>query len=192
MALFLALLAVLPPAVRATTDLADCTYVEGTYTPTWGTTIAPWATRTYYLPDTGEICSRPDCGGGRAPVKTDVVGCDSYEGTSIYVPQFLDLESLKLETPSAVLLDGPPSTWTPTVTVTKTLGRDEGHEDPGSDPGSESGQTMTDGPSRTREEGVEETRTETGDGEAPANMAPAPTAGGVVGLVAGAAMLGML
>ncbi|KAK4244322.1 hypothetical protein C7999DRAFT_35323 [Corynascus novoguineensis] len=35
----------------------------------------------WYDPDTGEICDPLDCGGGRAPVKTDVPGCAAYEGT---------------------------------------------------------------------------------------------------------------
>ena len=35
----------------------------------------------YWVPDTGEICSIPDCGGGRAPPKTDNPACPlQYKG----------------------------------------------------------------------------------------------------------------
>ncbi|CAI7666843.1 unnamed protein product [Penicillium manginii] len=35
----------------------------------------------WFDPDTGEICDPLDCGGGRAPPKTDVPGCPQYTGT---------------------------------------------------------------------------------------------------------------
>lgn len=35
----------------------------------------------WFDPDTGEICDPLDCGGGRAPPKTDVPGCPMYTGT---------------------------------------------------------------------------------------------------------------
>ncbi|KAF2187406.1 hypothetical protein K469DRAFT_705095 [Zopfia rhizophila CBS 207.26] len=47
------------------------------------------ASRLYYVPDTGEICSILDCGGGRAPPKTTVPGCAAYKGTATYEPSFL-------------------------------------------------------------------------------------------------------
>lgn len=40
----------------------------------------------WYDPDTGEVCDPHDCGGGRAPPKTDVPGCPFYKGTEIYSP----------------------------------------------------------------------------------------------------------
>ncbi|SPN96559.1 uncharacterized protein DNG_00082 [Cephalotrichum gorgonifer] len=40
----------------------------------------------WYDPDTGEVCDPLDCGGGRAPPKTDRPGCPLYKGTEIYDP----------------------------------------------------------------------------------------------------------
>lgn len=42
-----------------------------------------------YVPDTGEVCEFLDCGGGRAPPKTDVPGCEQYSGTATYSPSYL-------------------------------------------------------------------------------------------------------
>jgi len=39
----------------------------------------------YYDPNTGELCNYLDCGGGRAPPKTDVPGCPLYKGTAVRV-----------------------------------------------------------------------------------------------------------
>ncbi|KAF2105891.1 hypothetical protein BDV96DRAFT_591734 [Lophiotrema nucula] len=61
----------------AKTDLAGCT----------STTVG--ASIEYYVPGTGEVCSILDCGGGRAPPKTDVPGCAAYVGTATYEPSFL-------------------------------------------------------------------------------------------------------
>ena len=61
----------------AKTDLGGCT----------STTVG--ASIEYYVPGTGEICSILDCGGGRAPPKTDVPGCAAYSGTATYEPSFL-------------------------------------------------------------------------------------------------------
>ncbi|KAH8800304.1 hypothetical protein F5884DRAFT_548583 [Xylogone sp. PMI_703] len=49
----------------------------------------------WFDPNTGEVCDPLDCGGGRAPPKTDVPGCPLYTGT---------------ETPTTSYL----SCWTPT------------------------------------------------------------------------------
>lgn len=87
----LASLALFGTAALAKTDLAGCTYIDGVFTPDHG---PAWATRTWYVPDTGEICAFLDCGGGRAPPKTTVPGCGSYEGTETYSPLFLDLASI--------------------------------------------------------------------------------------------------
>ena len=78
-------------AVLAKTDLEDCTYYDSVVDPGY---YAPYATRVWYLPDTGEICEFLDCGGGRAPPKTTVPGCGAYEGTATYSPRFLDLKTL--------------------------------------------------------------------------------------------------
>ncbi|GKT91259.1 siderophore biosynthesis [Colletotrichum tofieldiae] len=82
---------VLAAAVLAKTDLAGCVSSDSIVTPTQGST--PYATRVWYVPDTGEICAALDCGGGRAPPKTTVPGCGSYEGTETYSPSFLPLKT---------------------------------------------------------------------------------------------------
>ncbi|GKT60061.1 siderophore biosynthesis [Colletotrichum tofieldiae] len=82
---------VLAAAVLAKTDLAGCVSSDSIVTPTQGST--PYATRVWYVPDTGEICAALDCGGGRAPPKTTVPGCGSYEGTETYSPSFLLLKT---------------------------------------------------------------------------------------------------
>ncbi|KAM0279737.1 hypothetical protein ACHAQH_004428 [Verticillium albo-atrum] len=79
------LLLLATPAL-AKTDLAGCTYSDSVVTPGHGT---PYATRIWFVEDTGEICEFLDCGGGRAPPKTTVPGCGSYEGTDTYSPRFL-------------------------------------------------------------------------------------------------------
>ena len=89
MALRLLTLAALAATALAKTDLEGCTYVDGVYSPPGRTDIAPYATRTWYVPDTGEICEFLDCGGGRAPPKTDVPGCGNYKGTDTYSPKFM-------------------------------------------------------------------------------------------------------
>ncbi|KAH8885405.1 hypothetical protein GQ53DRAFT_751136 [Thozetella sp. PMI_491] len=66
----------------AKTDLEGCT----------STTVLVeqyFASVIYYLPDTGEICSFLDCGGGRAPPKTTKPGCEGYIGTETVTPSFL-------------------------------------------------------------------------------------------------------
>ncbi|KAF7546619.1 hypothetical protein G7046_g9248 [Stylonectria norvegica] len=74
-------------AVLARTDLEGCTSSDSVVSPSGGTA---YATRIYYVPGTGEICEILDCGGGRAPPKTTVPGCDGYVGTATYSPSFLD------------------------------------------------------------------------------------------------------
>ncbi|KAL2106251.1 hypothetical protein VUR80DRAFT_6984 [Thermomyces stellatus] len=89
MALRLLTLTALAATAIAKTDLEGCTYVDGVYTPPGRTDIPPYATRTWYVPDTGEICELLDCGGGRAPPKTDVPGCSNYKGTDTYSPRYM-------------------------------------------------------------------------------------------------------
>ncbi|KAK1479956.1 hypothetical protein CCUS01_00510 [Colletotrichum cuscutae] len=84
-------LAIMATAVLAKTDLAGCVSSDSVVTPTQGGT--PYATRVWYVPGTGEICAALDCGGGRAPPKTTVPGCPSYEGTETYSPSFLPLQT---------------------------------------------------------------------------------------------------
>ncbi|KAK2058285.1 hypothetical protein LY76DRAFT_655329 [Colletotrichum caudatum] len=86
----IASVAILATAALAKTDLAGCVSSDSIYTPTQGGT--PYATRVWYVPGTGEICAALDCGGGRAPPKTDVPGCDAYKGTETYCPSFIHLE----------------------------------------------------------------------------------------------------
>ncbi|KAJ4299668.1 hypothetical protein N0V90_004914 [Kalmusia sp. IMI 367209] len=66
----------------------------GCATHTFGTcedNIVHW-----YDPDDGQICDPLDCGGGRAPAKTDVPCCANYKGTEAcvqtpsYLPCFKD------------------------------------------------------------------------------------------------------
>ncbi|KAJ5082216.1 Glycoside hydrolase 18 protein [Penicillium argentinense] len=57
----------------------------------------------WYDPETGEICDPLDCGGGRAPPKTDVPGCPMYTGSETRAtgPSYLPC-------------------WTPSATATAT------------------------------------------------------------------------
>lgn len=71
----------LSAAVYAKTDLAGCTssvIVED------GSRLVQW-----WVPETGEICSGLDCGGGRGPVKQNVPGCPAYTGSLEYEPSYL-------------------------------------------------------------------------------------------------------
>ncbi|KAK4565446.1 hypothetical protein LTR86_004063 [Recurvomyces mirabilis] len=64
----------------AKTDLSGCTSTD--VSSPAGASIA------WYVPGTGEICAALDCGGGRAPPKTDVPGCPQYSGTGTYSPSY--------------------------------------------------------------------------------------------------------
>ena len=85
----IALTAFAATAAVAKTDIAGCTYVDGVASYSGRPDIPPFATRTWYVPDTGEICEILDCGGGRAPPKTDVPGCGNYKGTDTYSPRYM-------------------------------------------------------------------------------------------------------
>ena len=67
--------------ILAKTDLSGCT----------STVVSSPAGASYawYVPGTGELCDMLDCGGGRAPPKTDVPGCPLYTGTASYSPSYL-------------------------------------------------------------------------------------------------------
>lgn len=68
--------------VAAKTDIGGC--VSSATKNQWGEASMIW-----YVPGTGEVCELLDCGGGRAPPKTNVPGCDNYKGTAEYQPTFL-------------------------------------------------------------------------------------------------------
>lgn len=67
----------LATSILAKTDLAGCTSTRA------ATGIV------YWVPGTGELCQLLDCGGGRAPPKTDVPGCAAYAGNAPYQPTFI-------------------------------------------------------------------------------------------------------
>lgn len=66
----------------ARTDLGGC--VSSQTTNQWHEASMIW-----YVPESGEICDFPDCGGGRAPPKTDQPGCAQYSGTETLTPSYL-------------------------------------------------------------------------------------------------------
>ncbi|KAJ5769837.1 uncharacterized protein N7511_001888 [Penicillium nucicola] len=65
----------------ARTDLEGCVSSE--------IVIDYYASYLWYVQDTGEICSFLDCGGGRAPPKTDKPGCGGYHGTATVTPDYI-------------------------------------------------------------------------------------------------------
>lgn len=75
-------LSVLAGMAVARTDLSGCTS---------SATVNQYneASMIWYVPGTGEICSFPDCGGGRAPPKYDQPGCPLYTGTATLTPSYL-------------------------------------------------------------------------------------------------------
>ncbi|KAH8903635.1 hypothetical protein BR93DRAFT_931204 [Coniochaeta sp. PMI_546] len=78
--LLLACLSALPALGR--TDLEGCVSTEVIIQKYYASYI-------WYVPDTGEICSFLDCGGGRAPPKTTQPGCGGYKGTETLTPSYL-------------------------------------------------------------------------------------------------------
>ena len=70
--------------VHARTHIGGCTSMHTTNQ--WGHASMLW-----YVPETGEICDIPDCGGGRAPPKRNNPACPGYTGTATYEPSFIDL-----------------------------------------------------------------------------------------------------
>ncbi|KAM0331256.1 hypothetical protein ACHAQA_002926 [Verticillium albo-atrum] len=104
------------------TDLQGCTYSDSVFTPGHGT---PYATRIWFVEDTGEICEFLDCGGGRAPPKTTVPGCGSYEGTDTYSPRFLAASTTVApaeSTPDVVSEN--PTTEAPTLEISTSASPD--------------------------------------------------------------------
>lgn len=96
----------------AKTNLAGCTSFT---TTTVDGTDEPLPTIVWYVPDTLEICSLIDCGGGRAPPKSDTPGCPQYTGTEAVAVDFLQTD------PAA-----PSVVSTPTPTTTTTTQADDG------------------------------------------------------------------
>ncbi|KAI7773592.1 hypothetical protein LA080_010362 [Diaporthe eres] len=92
----LSLLALSPLAALARTDLSGCTTFTSTVTinPTADEYGNVYESLVYYDPDTLEICTVPDCGGGRAAPKTGVPGCPLYSGTATPAPSFLSADPL--------------------------------------------------------------------------------------------------
>ncbi|KAJ6126697.1 hypothetical protein N7523_002309 [Penicillium sp. IBT 18751x] len=66
----------------ARTDISGC--VSSATRDQWGDASMIW-----YVPDSGEICDFIDCGGGRAPPKSDQPGCPLYTGTATVTPSYL-------------------------------------------------------------------------------------------------------
>ncbi|KAM5373114.1 hypothetical protein ACJA88_008642 [Fusarium oxysporum] len=83
-----AIIAAVPALAR--TDLAGCT----SYDTVLSNANGMYASRIWYVPDTGELCDFLDCGGGRAPPKTTVPGCPGYVGTATYSPLFINPKTL--------------------------------------------------------------------------------------------------
>ena len=102
--------------VFARTNLDGCTYYDSVVKPTG---MAAYATRIFYVPDTGEICTFHDCGGGRAPPATTRPGCPGYTGTETVTPKFLTLSSTvptaKTTSSAPVTIPGPDS---PSASIT--------------------------------------------------------------------------
>lgn len=99
----LSVLALSPLAALARTDFSGCTSFTSTVTinPTAHEYGNVYGSVVYYDPDTLEICTVPDCGGGRAPPKTGVPGCPLYSGTATVTPSFLSADPLAVTTTSS-------------------------------------------------------------------------------------------
>lgn len=100
--LLLALLSAIPALAR--TDLEGCVSTEVIIQQYYASYI-------WYVPDTGEICSFLDCGGGRAPPKTTKPGCGGYTGTETVTPSYL---------PGFGAADGPTTTAAPTISTSQS------------------------------------------------------------------------
>lgn len=108
-----------------------------------------YAVLTWYVSDTYEVCEILDCGGGRAPPKTTVPGCPTYEGTETYSPRYLtDMMTLTAETTATVTASE----------VTETAMSLNGNEKEGQDDQGEDAENEYEG-----EVGEEEAATETSD-----------------------------
>ncbi|RJE26907.1 Cell surface protein [Aspergillus sclerotialis] len=104
-------LSVLAATAVARTDLKGCTS---------SATVNQWneASMIWFVPENGEICDFPDCGGGRAPPKYDVPGCPLYTGTATLTPSYLPGYGPGAK-PTAT---GPPATGNPSSFTTSRSG----------------------------------------------------------------------
>lgn len=176
----------LSAAVYAKTDLAGCTssvIVED------GSRIVQW-----WVPETGEICSGLDCGGGRGPVKQDVPGCPAYTGTLEYEPSFLPGGgpngfvnapatptggNTPVPTTPLVIIGGPTLGGGAQVTQapqsgsgnTNTGNQSDGSEDSDEPSSGENNDTQSDGSSDSDEEEIEVV----GQNGSPITVGPEPT-----------------
>ncbi|KAJ5206365.1 hypothetical protein N7491_003016 [Penicillium cf. griseofulvum] len=82
-ALFFLGLASLTNLATARTDLEGCVSSKVIFDHYY-------ASYLWYVPDSGEICSILDCGGGRAPPKKTQPGCPQYTGTETLTPDYLE------------------------------------------------------------------------------------------------------
>ncbi|KAK3901901.1 glycoside hydrolase [Staphylotrichum tortipilum] len=73
----------------------------------------------WYDPNTGEICDPLDCGGGRAPPKTNVPGCPGYMGTltrateASFMPCFTSAKPPPAPAAETTVSNPPPATLPP-------------------------------------------------------------------------------
>jgi hypothetical protein len=96
---------VLAGGALARTDLSGCvSTVDG-------------ATLEWYVPGTGEICTILDCGGGRAPPKSNVPGCPLYTGTGTVPTSYLPGFPSGTAAPMTGMAASATSTWIPPVTT---------------------------------------------------------------------------
>ncbi|EGY14151.1 hypothetical protein VD0002_g3844 [Verticillium dahliae] len=177
--------------VLAKTDLAGCTYSDSVVTPAGG---FPYATRIWFVEDTGEICEFLDCGGGRAPPKTTVPGCGSYEGTDTYSPRFLAPSTTSVAAAStAEVISEAPTTKAPSLEPTpKALASTQSSKASQVLSGSQTftAAVTTATPTSASETASESEGTEAGSQASATETPNAANAGskGIMGLLAGAAM----
>ncbi|KAI5860829.1 hypothetical protein GGS23DRAFT_613361 [Durotheca rogersii] len=155
------------------------------------TVVFGGASLIWYLPDTGEICENLDCGGGRAPPRTDVPGCDLYSGTATYSPRYLPgfgpnaTPTSTAASPTSTDSDAAtgPITTAPTVTTSATV-------ESGAGPDSESSGSPSDSPSSSpTPSGSQgpETVADLASTTAPVQGAAAMPTAGALGMMAGIA-----
>lgn len=119
MALRLFALSALAATALAKTDISGCTSTNSVVTVSGRNDVTTYSTVLWYIPDTGEICEVLDCGGGRAPPKTDVPGCGAYKGTETYSPRFMPSSTADAVGEKETGADGEEATQTvPTETGT--------------------------------------------------------------------------
>lgn len=100
----------------ARTDLDGCVSTE--------VVIDYGASYLWYVPDSGEICTFLDCGGGRAPPKTNQPGCPLYSGTATVTASYIDgygpsgKQTVSTTTATATTLSGSSASGTQTESST--------------------------------------------------------------------------